>query len=110
MKQLKFYIMVLTMLFMCAVKSNAQSLAGTDSLRINAYLTQTISSNYYYPFKVKDYFPCNIRPTIYPLNSYPWFKHLGFMCMQELKLDKLTVMPIRFRLGSLNYVNYLEQK
>jgi hypothetical protein len=35
---------------------------------------------------------------------------LGFICRQELKLDKLTHIPIRFRLGSLDYVNWMEQK
>ena len=35
---------------------------------------------------------------------------LGFICKKELQMDKLTPIPFRFRLGSLAYVNYLEQK
>lgn len=35
---------------------------------------------------------------------------LGFFCQKEIQIQKLTSLPIYFRLGSLQYVNYLEQK
>jgi hypothetical protein len=35
---------------------------------------------------------------------------LGFVCKWELKMDVKTKNPVRFRLGSYDYVNKLEGK
>ena len=46
-------------------------------------------------------------PTI-PL-AYDYNK-LAFFCKLEVRCDKQTTTPIRFRLGSLQYANFLEGK
>lgn len=44
------------------------------------------------------------------LASRFYLESLGIFCKKELQLDKLTPVHFRFRLGSLDYVNWMEQK
>lgn len=43
-----------------------------------------------------------------PQNYYT--QHLGFFCKKEMKLEQVTHIPIRIRLGSVEYCDKLEGK
>ena len=45
---------------------------------------------------------------ILPKNFYN--QHLSFFCKKELQLQKLTSLPVFFRIGSKDYVDYMEKK
>jgi hypothetical protein len=50
----------------------------------------------------------NLPIQIIPANYYS--KNLAFFCKKELQLEKITKVPFRFRLGSVDYVDHLEGK
>lgn len=47
---------------------------------------------------------------IFTLSPKKYAESIGFFCQKELQLDKITPVAFRFRLGSLDYVNWMEQK
>lgn len=51
------------------------------------------------------------RPVERPFLSAGFYaKQLGFFCRQEIKMDKVTKIPFRFRLGSVEQCDWLEGK
>jgi hypothetical protein len=61
------------------------------------------------------YFPLQkaATSTISPmpfLSANYYALQLGFICKQEIKFDKVTKIPFRFRLGSVEQCNWLEGK
>ena len=57
---------------------------------------------------VGDTLPVALSLRIVPQNFYK--QCLPLSCKGELQLQKLTSLPVYFRLGSKDYVDYLEKK
>ena len=46
---------------------------------------------------------------ILPPPDFYW-QQMGFFCKTEAQLDQVSPLPLRFRLGSREYVDYMENK
>ncbi len=51
----------------------------------------------------------NISPSMLVAPSF-YAGHLPFFCREEIKIEHAVKIPFKFRLGSVQYVDYLEGK
>jgi hypothetical protein len=93
MEQRAFKIIVVMLFF--SFHASAQYIGNVKSGERNQ---QTVDSIPSYGLK-----RAIVSPTYY-------INHLGFFCRQELKIEKAISLPIKFRIGSIDHVNYLERK
>jgi len=74
----------------------------------SSYL-KNISLKNFEPARINDIsFLKDLKPKSIDKGFY--CNNLGFFCKKEIQIEKITSVPLRFRLGSLEYVNKLEGK
>ena len=54
-------------------------------------------------------FKASFTPAVNNIPADHYAKHLGFFCKQEIRAEKNNI-PIKVRLGSFDYCNWLENK
>jgi hypothetical protein len=88
---------------------------GTVKNKSSGLVFSTISSNGT-AFSAAGSMPrFNIReskqsPAVASLKKDLYIKEFGFFCKKEMQIEKSIKIPLRFRLGSLEQCNILEQK
>ena len=95
-KNLKLLVLV-SLLFI------AFDLTGQVQLKSNSFSTAQ------QPPALQSFFVKPAFQTLQMPKAYS-YEHLAFFCKIEVQLEENLQLPLKFRLGSVDYVNYLEQK
>jgi hypothetical protein len=100
----------LKILFFCMIFVSGAVSAQTEPLKKSVLALSFKPRNYsWQSLPVNKRNADSLQPMAY-LSPDFYAKQLGFFCRQEIKMDKITKIPFRFRLGSVEQCNWLEGK
>jgi len=86
-------------ILLTALAAPAQNVQSTTACKVNDSLTPSLAL-IRHPFATP--LPA-VSPDFYSRN-------LGFFCKKEIQVEQKTKLPLRIRLGSLQYTDWLESK
>lgn len=97
---------MLAVLLLFSVAGKAQQ---TDSVKVKQFHPEIAHLRIFNKYSLLQPLPA-VSSKKNSINLGNPFAHWGFMCIGEYKLEQKTGIPLRVRLGSLDYVNKLEGK
>ncbi len=108
------FLVVFLLMFFGSMNGQQSPVPGSDSfgLKMPHYQTNVKPFQSRFSKNTRKHVPLSFTATRINLLNLPdasnYVRNLGFFCKQELRLDKVTGVPVRFRLGSKEYVDHLE--
>jgi hypothetical protein len=97
-------------LFFCMIfVSNAVIAQKAFAVKDNLLIMEALKNAVPKPFSGYSFKKSAVYPVPF-LSPQFYSSQLGFFCRQEIKFDKITKIPFRFRLGSLAECDQLEGK
>jgi hypothetical protein len=111
------YLLFLLVFVLMQSKAVSQINASIEGLSIpELRISPSLSKHYIFPINsYKPVFRTAEASVLYlkrPKLDLPndYYQHLGFFCKVELKMERQAKIPVRFRLGTTDYVDQLEGK
>ena len=114
----KYYILVSCFLILCSTclpAQNTYKISGKSLLELRGeQLSKPLifsTQSRLIPFNFTNVTPQTLTQKIQTLSlSETYWEELGFFCKMEIKMEQKARFPVKFRLGTVDYVDRLEGK
>jgi hypothetical protein len=105
--------LIISIIFVLTIVAAHAQISGKSIPELRREASAVLPVTFYYShltlFTSSEFkpLPFYVKPTVPVIYSY---HNLAFFCKMEVKLEKAVKMPIKFRLGDVDYVDRLEGK